>query len=260
MPRSSCLVGLHGFLGILQQVSFRLFSGLVQAPVSSKDSLHDKLVLMKNIACDREPSLVAWDGVLVMEVRIRPAREADVLDIAQIYVDTWRTAYASFMPADFLKAMDYDEEARGVLDFAFDSGRLLTLQVAVVDKRIVGYICAGKNTDQPKAYDAEVYEIFVLSKYQGKGIGRRLLQSVIRWFEEEGFASVLIWCWENNPHRAFYEALGGRIVHSAMQTVDKTPLNAVVYGWELDKLHEATSRQTPGASQTQNAVNSSRSQ
>ena len=177
-----------------------------------------------------------------MEVSIRPAREADVLDIAQIYVDAWRTAYASFMPADFLKAMDYDDEARGVLDFAFDSGRRLTLQVAVADRRIVGYICAGPNTDQPKAYDAEVYEIFVMEKYQGMGIGRKLLRAAAQWFEEEELSSVLIWCWEDNPHRAFYEALGGRIVHSAMQPVDKTSLNAVVFGWELDKLQEALRR------------------
>jgi len=174
-----------------------------------------------------------------VEVHIRPAREADVLDIAQIYVDAWRTAYAGFVPADYLNAMDYDEEARGVLDFAFDSGKSVTLQVAVADRRVVGYISAGPNTDKPTNYEAEIYELFILKEYQGLGIGKKLMLKAAQWIDAEGFSSVLVWCWEQNPNRVFYEKLGGRLIHSAMQTVGKASLNAIVFGWELDKLVES---------------------
>ena len=173
-----------------------------------------------------------------MTMEIRDATEEDVRDISRIYVDAWRDTYGSFVPLSYLESMSYEKEARECMEFAFLSGRPRTLQVATVHGQVVGYVCAIPNTEEPYGYDAEVAELFVDQKWRGKGIGRRLMLAATEWAIEQGFGSMVVWCWADNPNRRFYESIGGKLLRASMQTVENTPLEALVFGWRMEKLRK----------------------
>jgi len=119
-------------------------------------------------------------------------------------------AAASIFPGD-----DLPEDARfqvtdsAELNLAVEAARLW---VAVKeDKQPIGFAMAN-------IIDGEAYlqEVGVLPEFGRRGIGRRLVNSVITWARVEGFKSVLLVTFKHLPWNApFYAKLGFRKVQRA---------------------------------------------
>ena len=74
--------------------------------------------------------------------------------------------------------------------------------------RVIGFSTGGKErTGKYEMYTGELYAIYLLEEYQGKGMGRLLVQSVVDDLKEKEFNSMLIWALEENPACRFYEAI-----------------------------------------------------
>jgi GNAT superfamily N-acetyltransferase len=171
-----------------------------------------------------------------MQVRLRRAVIEDAPAIARVYVDTWRSAYRGLVPREYLLSLDYEEEARGCRQFLEGDVYPRMLQVAEIGGEIIGYASAGPNDDEPKDYEAEVYEIFARGEYSGQGVGTRLMQRAADWCQSMGYSSVVIWCWKDNPFGGFYRSLGGKVVHTCTQSLAGTEYDVLVFGWQVEDL------------------------
>ena len=53
------------------------------------------------------------------------------------------------------------------------------------------------------------YDITVHPKYQGKGLGKMIMDNLINQVKGKGYASIGLFAWEGNPNNVpFYETLG----------------------------------------------------
>ena len=78
------------------------------------------------------------------------------------------------------------------------------------------------------------------------GIGRNLVSVASRRFLRENIRNLLIWVLVYNPACAFYQSLGGSIVHQKTTNFGGTRLLEIGYGWsDIRKLAKITETAGP---------------
>lgn len=152
-----------------------------------------------------------------------------------MHVDTWRTTYRGVIPDDLLARLTYERREQGWNDvLAHTAARRLSVFVAESSYgQVVGFVSAGPENSGDPDYQAEIYAIYVLEADQRHGVGRRLMHAAAGALTGSGFASVLLWVLtDNHGARAFYEALGGRLLRERPIDVLGVSLTEVAYGWD----------------------------
>jgi ribosomal protein S18 acetylase RimI-like enzyme len=120
-----------------------------------------------------------------IQVRIATAR--DVPAIRAVADRTWRATYGGLLAeADITSFLDwnYSEENVGRSIGRLGSGYL----VALAGGEIVGYAMAGMN----RADEAELFAIYVVPEYQGRGAGYRLWHQAAEHLRANGADRVVL--------------------------------------------------------------------
>jgi ribosomal protein S18 acetylase RimI-like enzyme len=165
---------------------------------------------------------------------IRAATIADSAGIGKVQLDSWRSAYANILPANYLAEFTYadrDEDWRDLLASDGDHTIYVAENEAGV---IVGFAYAvprGKDS-----YQSELSTLHVLPNYRGKGIGRQLIGAVARAFKARGITSLYLDVLKDNARsRAIYEHLGGQLLNEHTHEIGKNDVGVVTtevsYGW-----------------------------
>lgn len=164
-------------------------------------------------------------------ITVRPAQVKDAESIAFVQIATWRTAYKNIIDAEYLDSLlvhqrsDYwhsrlEAPAEAVIMVATNSFG-----------EVIGFASAGPNHAESSPYAGEIYGLYVLDPYQRQGIGRRLVQAVVRLLRARDMNSLVIWVFKANPAREFYAKLGGRPVQEREIEIGRQHLTEVAYGW-----------------------------
>ncbi len=173
-------------------------------------------------------------------VRCRLGIKTDAQAIAEVYVETWRSAYAGSLPDKVLINMSVARQAvswAGALERR--SGEKVVVAEAP-DHGIIGVGSAGFNRVRNSRFEGEVYTLYVAPDFQNQGVGAALL---IRLFEELlalGLTSAVIWVLYPNPSRYFYEVMGGKRVGDRNEVLWGEKMKEIAYGW--DDLKKTISR------------------
>ncbi|MDS9470740.1 GNAT family N-acetyltransferase [Sporosarcina pasteurii] len=161
---------------------------------------------------------------------IRKATVEDVKGIAKVHVDSWRTTYQGIVPDSYLSSLAYKERekiwVRGIKEN--------TIYIVEDESdQLVGFATGGKErTGKYKDYLGELYAIYLLEATQGKGLGRKLFNRVVKDLQGKNLNSMLIWALADNPACHFYEKLGGKKVDTAEIEIAGKKLKEVAYGWD----------------------------
>ena len=168
---------------------------------------------------------------------VRDALVADAAGIARVHVETWRAAYAGIVPDAVLAGLSIEQRTQrwqeSIANLPADH---YCFVAAAGDGQVVGFASGGPELREDPYYKGELYALYVLPQYQGRGMGRALLQAGAAWLRQRGFSNMLIWVLKDNQAgRAFYAALGGRPVREMPIAIGGTLLQEVGYGYELGK-------------------------
>ena len=164
---------------------------------------------------------------------IREATHNDVPAIARVHLDTWRTTYRGIVPDEHLANLSYERRTNGwyqILNQAPEDGNFTHVAEQEPDE-IVGFANGGVERTGDLVYKGELAAIYILQSYQGKGIGRCLVQAIAERLSRSGINSMLVWVLVDNPACQFYAALGGKPVHEKGHEIGGKPLIEVAYGW-----------------------------
>ena len=169
-----------------------------------------------------------------LEIRIREADPIDAGAIARVHVDTWRTAYAGILPAEFLAGLSYaDREQMWQQDLTADRPATSMLVAETHGGEIVGFAYGAPEREGNLLYRGELFAIYVLKGHQRRCVGRRLFSAMARHFISQDIDSMLLWVLkDNHPARQFYESMGGEYVGEKIITIGRTDLVEVAYGWK----------------------------
>jgi ribosomal protein S18 acetylase RimI-like enzyme len=132
----------------------------------------------------------------------------DARSIAEIHVNTWRSAYASILPAEYLASLSVDRrEMMWRESIAAGTPELL---IAKTSDLALGWLSFGQCRDQaaPES-EGEVWAFYVSPSSWSTGVGRMLWLRTRELMRAQGFTSCSLWVFPQN-HRAiaFYRAAG----------------------------------------------------
>lgn len=144
-------------------------------------------------------------------ITIRKATPEDALGISIVNVYTWKTTYSGLIPEDFINS-----RIEKVTEIAERNKREIEEKdnyiVATVDDIIVGFACYGESREEEFINAGEIYAIYVLSGFQGKGIGEKIFTACIEELKKNRFDSVIINCLKGNNSLEFYKRMGAKII------------------------------------------------
>jgi len=138
---------------------------------------------------------------------VRTANTADAQQIAQIHVETWRTAYRGQISDAVLDALSVERRA------AFWRERLTQASSSVFvadDGGVIGFcdLVPSRDKDADQAV-GEIVAIYILSQHWRQGAGRALFDCALAEARRRGYDVITLWSLASNSSaRRFYEAMG----------------------------------------------------
>jgi len=166
---------------------------------------------------------------------IREATAIDAESIARVRVASWRASYRGIIDDAYLDALSVDAgRDRYLRTFDPAPAAGFTRVAADDDGRVVGFATGGVARGPAAARrQGEVWMIYLMPDAQRHGLGTRLMRSMARGLDRRGLGSMVVWALaRNDPARAFYERLGGRVLDERTSTVGAQRLDEVAYGWD----------------------------
>jgi ribosomal protein S18 acetylase RimI-like enzyme len=167
---------------------------------------------------------------------IRRARVDDASSIGAVHVAAWREAYAGLLPACLLRSLSVEEAVEKWRETLTGPPSPKAVFVALRgDRSVTGFGCCGpQRTAKLRAdgYGGEFEAIYLLAADQRQGFGRRLMAEMARALMTHGLDGASLWVLrDNQPARAFYEAIGGRLIGSHVEMRKDIAFHEVAYGW-----------------------------
>ena len=159
-------------------------------------------------------------------------------------MDTWRTAYKSIFPPEFLQSLSYrKKEIRWRKRFTKPEKEEFIYLAKTESKEIVGFSMGSlEQSDLTlkipgiSKYIGELMAIYIIKEYQRRHIGTRLVKMIVERLIENEINSMIVWVLKDSPHRKFYEILGGKYVGEKMLEYGGVDYVTIAYGWENIRL------------------------
>lgn len=169
---------------------------------------------------------------------IRPATADDAPVIESVRVDTWKACYRGLVPDAYLDNLRVQPSRVDQLRTAIDRADLCERAVAVADLQVVGMGVAGPpKNDQVQAGVGEIYAVYVLPDWQGRGVGRALLERLTASLHALGYRAAILWTLrDRRATRKFYEANGWKFDDAEISLDLQGPVHLVRYARDLSEL------------------------
>lgn len=137
---------------------------------------------------------------------LRLATNADVPQIARVFIAAWRAVYPGIVDARVLDALDEGEIAAWIQGL-MRSPNQATVVATSRDDQVVGFVRFGE--DPEDARRGQIFSLYVAPEEARHGVGRALLSRALAALAEHGARLVTLWVFEANAAAiAFYRSLG----------------------------------------------------
>ncbi|MFA9557671.1 N-acetyltransferase family protein [Evansella sp. AB-rgal1] len=163
--------------------------------------------------------------------KIRLATLDDLSRIAKVHIDSWRTTYKGIVSQEFIDSLTSEWSEERQKSVITNQNKFIYVAEDISGK-IVGFASGGPERMNDQLYKGEIYAIYLLEEYQGKGIGRDLFIAVIKKLKRNGINSVIVLVLEDNISAInFYESLGGLKVKEGSLELQGIQYKDIGYGW-----------------------------
>ncbi|MBN2548530.1 MAG: GNAT family N-acetyltransferase [Anaerolineales bacterium] len=173
-------------------------------------------------------------------MKIRFPTLDDCAQIAEIQVDSYRSAYASMLPAEYLANFTYEEQEQDWRNLLSDENRDILLVAEIGNGILAGYALGCPGVILEYALESELVALHVRKSHHRQGVGQRLIAAMAAELHRHGCISMLLWTLEGNSARQMYEKLGGVLVGKKPWDGNQDfglEVYEVAYGWpDITKL------------------------
>src|SRR5579864_4294968 len=169
-----------------------------------------------------------------MEIIIRPAMPEDAPYLASVNIASWQSTYRGLIADEVLDEMKFEQYlAKWENTLASqEKGNGFCFAAENESGKMMGYSLCGKNSHPELPFDGELYAIYLLKEYQGKGIGKKLFLRSIEEFKNTGVQSFLLFVLSSNTgSRKFYESFKPDFTADETIMIGNGAYCDVCYGW-----------------------------
>lgn len=132
------------------------------------------------------------------------------MGIGLVHVRSWQPAYKGLLPQHYLARLDPVQRGQ-VWARHLSEGHQVgeAVLVAEADDKVVGFVNVGPSRDEDATAQGEVWAIYLLADFWGRGAGRVLMGAGIESLRGSGFTEATLWVLDTNKRaRRFYESVG----------------------------------------------------
>jgi GNAT superfamily N-acetyltransferase len=165
------------------------------------------------------------------KINYREATVADCAAVARVHVTSWRASFKGIVPQSFLDNMSVEHRAKA-FEMRFTTADYMMYVAEGEESGIIGFADFGASRDSIDGYEAELYAIYLLPEFQGRGIGAGLFRRGVKDLMKAGVSTLYLLALEVSPYRSFYEKMGGRIIAKRQKEIDGDVFDVLVYGWD----------------------------
>lgn len=159
---------------------------------------------------------------------IREAEKADAESIVNININGWLETYHGIFPNDVLKKLEQKKSE----SIEKCKNKISEYIVCEMENKVIGFLRYGKNKKNYNDKYAEVYAIYIDSKYKKRGIGRKLLEYSFNKLKGT-YDNVLISTIQENSANKFYEKCGGKKIGICCFKLDNKEYQENLYLFDL---------------------------
>lgn len=140
--------------------------------------------------------------------------ESDVDAVATLHRNAFLSTHTGLLPSAFLselterKVADYWQRHLEAKRDAF---------LASTSDEIIGVVLGGsRRASPPDANVGEIFSLYVDSRLHGQGIGRHLVEELLKSFANRGWHRAIVRVVKGNPAVDFYLRTGAQLVSTQM--------------------------------------------
>lgn len=135
----------------------------------------------------------------------------DAYAIEYVGAHSWNESYQNFMPKEYL------ENRINTIENKINRAKELlsktnTYYVAEVDGNVIGIVYFKESQSKEFKEHGYLDSLYVLKKFQGKGIGKQLFKIAIEGIIKLGYNNMYLECIKENSTIDFYKKYRGKIV------------------------------------------------
>jgi len=138
-------------------------------------------------------------------ITYRIGNQKDVSKISKLLIDTWANCYKDFIPSDFLNNLNLDKQIQRHTKYMTANTKYFVAENEF--HQLIGFTSYGKNRNENINCEIELYTLYVDMNYQGKGIGKSLLNSILSDLKNIE-NNIVVSVFEKNPFKKFYTKNG----------------------------------------------------
>jgi ribosomal protein S18 acetylase RimI-like enzyme len=165
---------------------------------------------------------------------IRPASIHHARAIAEVHVESYKSAYRGIFPEALLNGLSVENRECSWRDLLAGHGPSAEITMVGCDAggAVVGFVSGGKERTGQLGCDGELCAIYLRPEAQRKGLGTLLVRQFVHELVTRGYGSMAVWVLELNPARRLYEGLGGMVI--GQQEIERggQTFIEVAYGWQ----------------------------
>ena len=148
---------------------------------------------------------------------IRDCEEKDIPGVTRVVTISWGETYRGLIDdteIDKLPTTE-DERTKRALERFRNGEKQFVLEI---NNEIVGFSRYGKSEDPEFTNCGEIFAFYMIGKYHGLGLGRKLFEITRDELKKLGFDKMIIACLKGNPTNTFYEHMGGKYIKDGIFT------------------------------------------
>lgn len=152
---------------------------------------------------------------------IREAKIGDAPELANVHVQSWRSAYAGVLQQAYLDALDPASRVPGWEAHLRQTDWPATGTFVAEDvDTVVGFVHVCPSRDQDASASGEVASLYVLPDWWGKSFGRHLMDAALATLSRADFGQATLWVLDNNVRAIRFYRAGGW-AHDGARKTDK---------------------------------------
>lgn len=163
-------------------------------------------------------------------MHIRKATLQDAEAIARVHVESWKTTYKGIIPDDFLNNLSYTQRT-DLWTQAITQQDHYIMVAETSEGEIVGFADGWKKETNTVPHSGDLTSIYILESYQGKGMGKQLLQALFEIFKQLGWQKVFVEVLEDNKTCDWYEYYSATLCKTVTIQIGGVLLNERIYEW-----------------------------
>lgn len=140
---------------------------------------------------------------------IRFLEKKDIPAYHRLITKVWLETYPGIVNQRFLEHIAKTENQRIELYTITYNDSIKDTLLLEIDNQIIGLVHFGTTDDTLYPNTGEIFALYILSKYKGKGYGRQLVQAAVKELIKLNHTNMIIGCIEQNPSNEFYKHIGG---------------------------------------------------